>query len=122
MDAASAQRAAEEWIAVWNRRDLDGFLDHYAEEVEFCAPTIVARWGIASGKLTGKAELRKHFARGLEVAPNTHFELVAVLHEVNALTVLYRRETGALVADAVELDQSGKVIRGHAYYSQPPRS
>ncbi len=39
------------WVAAWNRRDLDGIMTHYAENVEFWSPTVITRLGIASGKI-----------------------------------------------------------------------
>lgn len=41
------------------------------------------------------------FARGLELAPSLRFELIDVLFGVDGMTVVYRRETGTLVADIV---------------------
>jgi hypothetical protein len=38
---------------------------------------------------------------------------------VNAMCVVYRRETGALVTDLVELDVNGKGRRVIACYSSP---
>jgi len=47
------------------------------------------------------------------------FELVDVLTGVNTMCVIYRRETGLLVSDLVELDSQMKGRRVVACYSSP---
>jgi hypothetical protein len=34
----SMMRFAENWIAAWNRRDVDAVLMHYADEAKFVSP------------------------------------------------------------------------------------
>ena len=88
---------------------------HYAEGVAFSSPTVVRRWAIADGWLHGRDRLRAHFEVGMR-APGLRFELVEVLHGAGAVCLLYRRETGALVVDLVELDAAGKAVRVVACY------
>jgi ketosteroid isomerase-like protein len=113
-----ARVTARDWCDAWNRRDLDGIMHHYSDDVEFSSPTIVKRWGIADGWLRGKAKVRENFAIGVK-SSNLHFELVDVLLGVNSMCVVYRRETGALVTDLVELDENGKGRRVIACYGSP---
>ena len=101
-----ARRLASDWCDAWNRRDLDGIMRHYADDVRLCSPKVVERCGIADGWIEGKDRLREYFAIGLQ-APGLRFELVDVLLGVNAVTIVYRRETGALVTDLLELDAQG---------------
>ena len=116
-----AWKAARDWCDAWNRRDLDAIMDHYSDDVEFSSPTVIKRWGIADGWLRGKAKVRENFAMGVKVS-NLRFELVDVLLGVNAMCVVYRRESGALVTDLVELDDNGKGRRVIACYGSPPTS
>lgn len=116
METDEAWRVARDWCDAWNRRDLDGIMDHYADDVELSSPTVIKRWGIADGWLRGKDKVRENFAIGVK-APNLHFELLDVLLGVNAMSICYRRETGALVTDLVELDANGKGRRVIACYS-----
>jgi len=44
-----------------------------------------------------------------------HFELLAVLMGVDGMTILYRRETGTLVADVVVLDAQHRAIDIRVY-------
>jgi hypothetical protein len=114
-----ARQAARDWCDAWNRRDLDGIMHHYADDVEFSSPTVIKWWEIADGWLRGKAKLRENFAIGTK-APNLHFELMDVLLGVNSMCVVYRRETGVLVTDLVEFDENGKGRRVIACYGSPP--
>ncbi|MDB5117452.1 MAG: hypothetical protein JWQ79_2944 [Mucilaginibacter sp.] len=107
---------ALDWIAAWNRLDIDGIMSHYADDIIFYAPTVIKRWNIAEGKLAGKEKLRAHFLKGFELAPNLHFEFIDVLTGVDGMTIIYKRETGVLVADVVVLNQQGKGVLVKAYY------
>lgn len=71
------------------------------------------------GILRGKDELREHFKIGLERAPALHFTLRHVLTCPGGYAVIYERENGNVVVDAVELDAAGHAARVHAYYAAP---
>jgi hypothetical protein len=117
LTAAEMRALAEEWIRAWNSRDLDGIMAHYAADVEFQANTVVHRWQKSDGKLRGLTELRQHFQAGLELAPQLHFEIEGFFTSPDGYAVLYRRENGNRVIDAVELDSDGKAKRVKAFYA-----
>jgi hypothetical protein len=117
LDRDVARAAAKDWIAAWNAHDLDAILEHYAENVVFRADTVVSRWNRSDGSLRNKAELREHFRLGLERAPDLHFVLREVLTCPGGYAVVYERENGNVVIDAVELDDHGHAARVHAYYA-----
>ena len=106
----------QDWIDAWNHHDLDRIMQHYADNVEFMAQTVITRWAKADGKLKGKDELRRHFSKGLALAPDIHFTLEEILLAPNGYAVLYHRENGNRVLDAVELDDSGLAVKVTAYY------
>lgn len=117
LNAELARQIAQSWIDAWNHRDLDAIMQHYGDNVEFSSPAVIQRWGEQTqGRLVGKAALRKHFARGLELQPKLRFDLVDVLVGIDAVTILYRRQTGVLAADIVELSADGTAHRGAAFY------
>src|SRR5580692_10039433 len=120
MQIEDARQVAADWCDAWNRRDLDAIMEHYANDVEFSSPTVIKRWGVADGWLRGSSKVRENFAIGVK-APDLHFELVDVLLGVNSICVVYRRGTGALVTDLVELDANGKGRRVTACYGSPER-
>ena len=109
---------AEDWVAAWNSADLDAIMEHCAPMVSFCSPGVVERWDLGDGWLHGWDALRMHFARGLE---NTALKLTLedVLVGVAVVTILYRRETGTLVSDCMELDDKGRARRIVVTYGQP---
>ena len=112
----SHEEHARSWIAAWNARDIEAILEHYADDIDFVADTVKRRWDRPDGRLRGKAELRKHFERGLEISPQLHFELEAVFSGPDGYAVLYRRENGNRTVDTAVLDRDGRICRGRAYY------
>jgi hypothetical protein len=113
-----AREHADRWLAAWNARDLDGIMGCYADEVDFVAPTVVARWQRSDGRLQGVAELRRHFEMGLELAPDLQFSEETLMTTPGGYALLYRRENANRVLDVVELDDNGLATRVRAYYSQ----
>lgn len=113
----AARASAQAWCDAWNRRDLDAIMEHYAEDVAFSSPTVIRRWNIADGWLHGRDRLRANFEIGPQT-PGLRFDLVDVLLGAGAMCVVYRRETGALVTDLVELDGHGRGRRVVACYGE----
>lgn len=112
---------AKDWIEAWNSRDLDRILSHYSRDVVFEAQTVKTRWSKPDGRLQGIAELRKHFARGLELAPELTFHLDQVFLAPSGYAILYTRENGGRVIDAVVLDDEGRAMYVTAYYTSLQR-
>jgi hypothetical protein len=111
-----AREHADRWLAAWNARDLDAIMGCYAADVDFVASTVVTRWKRPDGRLRGATELREHFRQGLELAPELRFFEEALMTTPGGYALLYRRESGNLVVDAVELDEAGQAKRVRAYY------
>lgn len=82
------------------------------------APTVVRRWGRPDGRLVGRQELRRHFALGLELAPELTMNEERLLTTPGGYALLYRRENGNAALDAVQLDDHGFARRVHAYYER----
>jgi ketosteroid isomerase-like protein len=112
----SAREHADRWLAAWNSRDLEAIMACYSENVDFVAPTVVRRWGRLDGALHGRNELREHFAKGLDLAPEVHFSEEALLHSPDGYALLYVRENGNRVLDVVELGDDGLARRVRVYY------
>jgi hypothetical protein len=107
---------ADAWLAAWRARDLDAIMACYADNVDFVAATVARRWAKPDGRLHGKAELRRHFELGLELAPKLTFTEEALLTSPGGYALLYRRENGNRVLDVVELNQHGQAARVRAFY------
>jgi SnoaL-like domain len=113
------RRHADAWLAAWNAHDLDAIMSCYSEDVDFIASTVMQRWGRADGRLRGKAELRRHFETGLELAPQLNFTEESFLSSPAGYALLYQRENNNRVLDVVELNSSGQAARVRAFYENP---
>ncbi|NUW40941.1 nuclear transport factor 2 family protein [Nonomuraea rhodomycinica] len=117
----NARLHADRWLTAWNSHDLDAIMACYADDVDFSASTVVTRWGRPDGRLHGKQELRRHFARGLDLAPDLSFTEVALLTNPSGYALLYQRDNGNRVLDVVELDEHHLATRVRAYYENTQR-
>ncbi|HKQ06398.1 MAG TPA: nuclear transport factor 2 family protein [Blastocatellia bacterium] len=111
---------AEEWIAAWNSHDLDRILSHYAADVVFTSPRAAARLPHTRGTVRGIEQLREYWAPLAEVRPHLKFTLEGVLETVGGCTILYRDETGLLVAETMLIEAGGKVVQGIVSHAAHP--
>ena len=89
MEAPDTLKAhALSWIDAWNRHDVEGILSRYTDDVMFQAATVVRRWNKPDGILLGKAELRAHFAKGLELDPDLNFQFEEIFRCPGGYAVL----------------------------------
>ena len=113
------QRFAEEWIAAWNRRDLDAVLAPFADDARFTSPRAVAILGTATA--TDKATLRRYWQAALDRHHTLVFTLYRVLCDVERreMVVVYERNLNGEKGRACELmrfDEAGRQIEGEAMY------
>jgi predicted ester cyclase len=107
-------RFANDWIAAWNARDVETILSHYADSIVFLSP--IAERVTGNGRIVGVETLRDYWQRALAGVPDLHFDLEAVLSGADSLTILYRNQRGQQVAEMVEFNAVGKVVRSVACY------
>ena len=117
MTKDEALNLANDWVAAWNRHDLDLIMMHYDDAIELTSPVAAQLLGISDGKVVGKANLRAYFQRGLEAYPELHFRLEDVLWGVNSVVLYYTNQKGTRTAEFMELSANGKVARVVANYS-----
>ncbi|MFO0698150.1 MAG: nuclear transport factor 2 family protein [Nitrospira sp.] len=110
-----AARFAEEWVAVWNSRDLDRILSHYADDFEMASPYIAKVAEEPSGVLKGKAAVASYWSKALARLPSLHFELHTILVGADSL-VLYYKGVSGMVAELFYFDSSGRVSKSSAHY------
>ena len=110
-----AAQFADEWIAAWNSHDLDRILSHYSEDVEFSGPFVTRVTGEASGVLKGKENVRKYWARALQLVPDLRFELITTLLGINRIVLYYKNAQGLLNAEVFEFDVDRLVCRSAAH-------
>jgi|SRR5271170_6069371 len=117
MTKDDASILANHWVAAWNAHDLELILTHYDDAVELISPVAAQLLGMPDGKVTGKANLRAYFQRGLEAYPELHFQLENVLWGVSSVVLYYINHRGTHAAEFMELSATGKVTRVVANYS-----
>jgi hypothetical protein len=106
---------AEEWVAAWNRHDIDAVLGHFHDDVVFSSPVAARVVPRSGGVVGGKAALREYWTAALQTMPDLHFELVGVYQGESVLVINYRNQSGALVNEVLEFG-GGLVRRGHGTY------
>jgi len=111
-----AERFAADWIAAWNRHDLDAILAHYRDDFVMSSPRIAIVASEPSGTLRGKAAIGAYWEKALALAPDLHFELLDVLVGADSIVLHYRGVRG-LAAEVFFFDAAGKVIRAAAHYA-----
>lgn len=110
---------AEHWIAAWNAHDLNLIMTHYEEAVELTSPVAAQILGVPSGRVSGKANLRAYFSRGLEAYPELHFRLEHAFAGISSVVLLYTNQKGTRTAEFMEMSPMGKVKRVVANYIAP---
>ncbi len=71
-----------------------------------------------SGTITGKANLKPYFEKGLVAYPDLRFELIEVLEGVDSATLYYRSVKNLMAAEVMFFDDKGKISRVVAHYDQ----
>lgn len=117
MTKDDAWTLANHWVAAWNAHNLDSILSHYDDAIELTSPVAARLLGTPDGKVTGKANLRSYFLRGLEANPDLHFHLEEVLWGINSVVLYYTNQKGTRSAEFMELSAAGKVVRVVANYN-----
>jgi steroid delta-isomerase len=73
MTYESMMAFAEDWVAAWNRRDVDAVLAHFAEEAQFESP--VARRIAGQSVLRNKKEIERYWRAALDRIDDLEFKL-----------------------------------------------
>ena|SRR6188472_1632718 len=116
MTSEEARRFAEEWVDAWNRHDLDGILEHYAEDIVFTSP-FAAKLVPGDGTVRGRSALRDYFKAGLSAYPDLRFTLRHVAVGVDSVTLVYDSVKGLLAAETMTLDGRLNVTRVQCHYA-----
>ena len=115
-------RFAEDWVAAWNRRDVDAVLAHFAEDAQFTSP--IAHKLVGRSVLRDKQELAAYWHTGLTHIATIEFRLdhAAWDHQRRELVVIYEANLNGERKRACEImrfDAAGRQIAGEAMYGAP---
>ncbi len=114
-----AEHFAMDWARLWNARDLDSLLSHYAPDVVFHSPRISAVLGAQQSLVSGIDALRAYWKRALGLASHIHFVVERVGVGSDAITIIYRNQRGDHVAETLVFDEDLKVVEGIVTYLNP---
>ncbi len=112
--AADLAALGREWIAAWNSHDLERILALYAADADMTSDRIQAMGLAESGTLRGKENLRRYWARALQLLPNLHFDLIDTYVSPDSVVVFYQNDRGAQICEYLRLDAGGKIRQGSA--------
>ena len=115
MNIEQAEAFAAEWISAWNSHDLDRILSHYEDDFEMSSPVIVQTMNEPSGRLKGKEQISRYWAKALARYPDLSFEKLYVLAGVSSVTIVYNGVRG-LSAEVFHFSGTGKVSSAYAHY------
>jgi len=115
---ASARTYAEQWIANWNRKDVDAVLMHFSDDVVFISPRAESITG--SSRVEGKAKLKEYWTRSLAQIHTIQFRLDHVMIEGRRVGIVYTSEINGKRMRTVEflafgndgLIHEGEVMHG----------
>jgi SnoaL-like protein len=116
MTESEAALFADRWVSAWNSHDLEAILSHYSDDVELTSPLVTSILSEGQSLVSGKANLRDYFRRGLEAYPDLRFTLRAAYPGARSVVVLYGSIRGLRAAELMELDAEGRVARVVAHY------
>lgn len=117
MTKDEAWRLADDWIAAWNKHDMELIMAHYDDAVELTSPVAAQLIGSADGKVVGKTKLRAYFQRGLELYPELQFHLEDVLWGLDSIVLYYSNQKGTRTAEFMLVSRAGKVKQVLAHYN-----
>ena len=109
LDPTKVRTFVDTWIDAWNRQDLEAVMAMCDDDVEFVSAFLVTMFDEPSGRLHGKAELRRWFGASME--NGTHIE--PPLHVLTGMdtAVLVEEISGTVAANVFTFGIDGLIIR-----------
>jgi len=107
---------ATQWYDAWNARDAARIAALYAPDVEFTSPFVAALGFSPDGTIHGRASLQAYVEMALPRVPDLKFEPQTICAGCHGHTLIYRNQSGVLVAEAHEFDAAGLIAKASAAY------
>lgn len=114
-------KRAADWYAAWNARDPQKIAALYTDDVEFASPFVAALGFGGDGRLFGKAHFVAYVQTALPRIPDLRFEPIAICAGADGETLIYRNQSGVIVAETHEYDAAGLITRASAAYEINPK-
>jgi hypothetical protein len=117
MTLEQAQQFAAEWVAAWNRHDVEAVLSHYTDDFTMTTPMIKHLLGIESGTLRGKPAVGDYWRAALQRIPDLQFSIIETTCGVGSVSIYYNAVLGRRAIETFFFDKSGKVCQALATYN-----
>ena len=108
---------AQDWQDGWNSHDLDRIMAHYHKDVVF--RSVKAQALVGRGKLIGRHELCRYWAKALERQPDLKFQVHEVFQGYQMMTLSYRNQNNIFATETVYFNAEGLVFRACLLYTSP---
>ena len=117
MTYEQAQAFAAEWIAAWNRHDVDAVLAHYADDFTMTTPMIQKLLGIPTGTLQGKRAVGDYWRAALQKIPDLQFSIIETTCGVDTVSIYYHAVLGRRAIETFFFNAEGQVFKALATYN-----
>ena len=122
MTPDAARHFAAHWAESWNRRDVEGVLAHFHDDVIFTSPTALAVVGSATVK--GKQALRDYWNTAMGRITALHFTVDRALWDAQRreLAIIYIADIegkSRRVSENLRFDDSGLVVSAEVFHGVP---
>jgi ketosteroid isomerase-like protein len=119
MNRSEANEFALNWIRAWNRKDVNGVLEHYTEDAKFVSPK--AATFVANPIVEGKKALSRYWQLAAIKIEKIEFTLDHIVWDSasNELVIFYEANLNGVCSRACEtmkFDSFGKQVSGEAMY------
>lgn len=116
MNQITAKKFALAWIEAWNSHDIDKVASFYHDDCELISALIPELTGRSVDKLRGLRDLKKFWARSLELFPSLKMELISVMAGVDSVVINFRGAYATLAANVFYFNRDNKIIKAAAYF------
>ncbi len=118
-DPQALRSIAEQWLACFDRRDLDGLLALYADDATHTSPKIRVRHPETGGLLRGKASMRTWWQDSFDRLPSMRYLPTALTADGERVFMEYVRkvdgEADMPVAEVLEV-RGGKIVASRVFH------
>ena len=105
------------WISTWNRKDVEGMLSAFGDDVVFTSPRIVPIFGTPC--VEGKAKLRDYWTQAASRVKTIYFTLDYVVSDASRIGIVCTSEINGKRLRSVEFLQfsdDGLICAGEAMH------
>jgi ketosteroid isomerase-like protein len=116
---ATLRSIAEQWLACFERRDLEGLLALYADDATHTSPKIRVRHPETGGLLRGKASMRAWWQDSFDRLPSMTYVPTALTADDERVFMEYVRkvdgEPEMPVAEVLEV-RAGRIVASRVFH------